>query len=462
MRAVGVMQADPAVDPAVSVASAAGIPTYLLRPADCTAQVPSGVQVLSVLAGDRVDAARRLRAECPDGRIVILEAGESLSAELLSELRDHAEHGGARSFRAPMSVELLGRRLASAPVVFAWDGDPDTVGPVVACRGGVLVRFADLHSVIAVLDDRARRAAMARVEVSAADFVWRPAQAFVRRLWRRRSDGVPGFILSVIESYEEVLTAGKIWEAADNLRSRAAVPPCFRRRETPDGAIVLRDDIGPDLERVLLAASPDEVEGGRLLDGGRGSTWALRTADTPPAMLRWYRRGGLPSRVTRDTFVAGGLPRPLRELTVTEGARASGIPVPEVLAVRVDRVGVGRYRGAIVTREIEGGNVLDRCLVKSTGPMRERLLRTTAHVVRLMHDRGLHHRDLNASNILLVPRGDELEAFILDLDRARIGAPVSSAERRRALRRLDRSLARVAGMDAEVRAIVPRVYWEKG
>ena len=292
--------------------------------------------------------------------------------------------------------------------------------------------------------------------------MWRPAWGFVRRMWRRRADGVPGFVLSVLESYEEVLTAGKVWEAADTLRSRATVPPRFRRRDTPDGAVVLRDDIGPDLERILLAASPDEVEGGRLLDAGRGSTWALRTVDTPPAMLRWYRRGGLPSRITRDTFVAGGMPRPLRELAVTERARASGVPVPEVLAVRVDRVGVGRYRGAIVTREIEGGSGLDECLVDATDATRERLLQTTARVVRQMHDCGLHHRDLNASNVLLVSRGARLEAFILDLDRARFGTPVSRTERRRALRRLDRSLARVAGMPAAARAIVPQVYWETG
>jgi len=461
MRAVGVMQADPAVDPAAAVASVAGIPTYLLRCAGGAERVPSGVEVLPVPVGDRIDAARRLRAICPTGRIVILHAEESLSTELTSELREHALAVG-QSYRAPMSIEIFGQRMATAPIVLAWDGDPDAVGPVIECRGSVDLRLADLQGAIAALDDRARRAATARDEVSAGDFLWRPAWGFVRRLWRRRSDGVPGFILSVLESYEEVLTAGKIWEAADSLRSRATVPPRFRRRETPDGAIVLRDDVGPDLERVLLAATPDDVEGGRLLDAGRGSTWALRTADAPPAMLRWYRRGGLPSRITRDTFIAGGVPRPLRELAVTEEARASGVPVPEVLAVRLDRVGVGRYRGAIVTREIEGGEALDQCLAGASAQRREQLLRASARVVRRMHDQGLHHRDLNASNILLVPRADEVDVYVLDLDRARFGVSVSAAERRRALRRLDRSLARVVGVDADARAIVPRTYWETG
>jgi tRNA A-37 threonylcarbamoyl transferase component Bud32 len=85
-----------------------------------------------------------------------------------------------------------------------------------------------------------------------------------------------------------------------------------------------------------------------------------------------------------------------------------------------------------------------------------------AGVIRRMHDRGLHHRDLNVGNILLSRAGADLAVHVIDLDRARLGGSVSRGERRRALRRLKRSLAKVeAAMHVdfgEARAAFHRVY----
>ena len=209
-----------------------------------------------------------------------------------------------------------------------------------------------------------------------------------------------------------------------------------------------------------MQATPDWVEGGRLVETGRGATWALRVADTPAAMLRWYRRGGLPSRIAREAFVRRGLPRPLRELIVTEEARARGIPVPEVLAARVDRLGYRRYRGAIVTAEIEDGTALSTLLGRVAEAEQRALLEATARVIRRMHDRGLAHPDLNAGNVLLCRRGDGIEGWIIDLDRARLLPSVSARHRRRALRRLERSLARVGGVTVAAVAAMQVAYRE--
>jgi hypothetical protein len=62
-------------------------------------------------------------------------------------------------------------------------------------------------------------------------------------------------------------------------------------------------------------------------------------------------------------------------------------------------------------------------------------------LVRRMHDRGLEHRDLNLGNLLLrAAPGRPSEAFVIDLDRARVwSGPLPARRRRRGLRRLERS-----------------------
>jgi tRNA A-37 threonylcarbamoyl transferase component Bud32 len=126
----------------------------------------------------------------------------------------------------------------------------------------------------------------------------------------------------------------------------------------------------------------------------------------------------------------------------SEEARRRGIEVPEVLGVRVDRGGPGLYRGAIVTRWIGDTFSLADLLATSTdASLREAALRAVGTTLRAMHDRGLHHRDLNAGNILLRPAGGGFAVWIIDLDRAAVGSAVSAARRRRALDRLARSLA---------------------
>jgi len=118
------------------------------------------------------------------------------------------------------------------------------------------------------------------------------------------------------------------------------------------------------------------------------------------------------------------------------GLETRGIPTPRLLACRGDRV-VGQW--------IEGAMPLWDHL-KAHGVSRE-LLRRLARLVRLMHVRGVWHRDLKANNVLV--RSDGL--WVVDLDRvdflrevprsgrvrnlaqlnAAVGAPVTRADRLR-------------------------------
>ena len=71
-----------------------------------------------------------------------------------------------------------------------------------------------------------------------------------------------------------------------------------------------------------------------------------------------------------------------------------------------------------------------------------------------MHDAGVEHRDLNLGNLLVRAGSTGIEAFVLDLDAARIHArPLGPRARRLALRRLERSYvkARRAESDDAVR-----------
>jgi hypothetical protein len=105
---------------------------------------------------------------------------------------------------------------------------------------GALLRDAgDLRAVVAALDEDAGRQAAARSTVATSDFTWRPVWALGRRLAARRRHGVRGVILSVIETYGEVLIAAKAWERIRSDRPIRASPRGFRRVESPSGLVVV-------------------------------------------------------------------------------------------------------------------------------------------------------------------------------------------------------------------------------
>lgn len=445
---LAVVQSDAETDLGPALAALPGARGYVVRPPDLSgAPAPAGVGVLTVAAADRAQAAAAVRRAAAAEVIVVLEAGEQVSPELGAALVALAERAPG-AYRARRLHRFLGRDVAGEMVTIAWRGAPadaaagDLPGVVIKTEG-------DIATTVARLDADATRAAAERPAGGVADFAVRPLARLARLLVARRKDGVPGLILSVLESYGDMLAAAKAWERERSAAQRRAVstaravPVGFTSIETRSGWVVVREGTGDRLLRVLLEATPESVEGVPLVRGGRGATWALVLGDRARAVLRWYRRGGALRHLVRDRYF-GWRPRPITELMLAEEARRRGVAAVEVLAARVDRLPGGFYRGAIVTREVERAETLAEVLLRRP-PAGERaaVIDAVARAMCTMHDHGVHHRDLNAANILVRRDGDQVTVHLIDFDRATLGRRVPARRRRRALSRLARSLAKL-------------------
>ena len=103
------------------------------------------------------------------------------------------------------------------------------------------------------------------------------------------------------------------------------------------------------------------------------------------------------------------------------------------------------YRGALVTAEVPAAATLLEALRGAPDRAARRGLAAAAgRAVAGLHAAGVFHADLNLSNILVHPGPEGVRAALLDFDRAWLGAPpLRSAARRRNLRRLARSLAKL-------------------
>lgn len=168
------------------------------------------------------------------------------------------------------------------------------------------------------------------------------------------------------------------------------------------------------------------------------------------ALVRHYRRGGLLGRFLGDCYRGAG--RFFEEARVTERARALGVAVPEVLGVRAEKVGCGWYRGDLATRQIPGSLDLADYLAAGrergiwpADPLRGKVVRKLAELLRRMHDAGIVHGDLNVKNLLLRVEPDgagagAVQAFVVDLDKARIIPSVPARLRAENMLRLYRSL----------------------
>jgi len=174
---------------------------------------------------------------------------------------------------------------------------------------------------------------------------------------------------------------------------------------------------------------------------GRGRAGRLPLADGAVWGKR-MRRGGALGRLWRDRFA--GRKRLLWNVTVAEEAIALGVPTPAPVALLTEEGPRGLFRAWLATELVEGARDLVTLL-------RERAVapddvRAAVRAVRRMHDAGFEHPDLNMGNLLLrlEPKGPR--AFVVDLDRARFrGQGLSPALRQSALRRLERSHAKLFG-----------------
>lgn len=164
-----------------------------------------------------------------------------------------------------------------------------------------------------------------------------------------------------------------------------------------------------------------------MLDRG-GETW----------VLRHYHRGGMVANFVFDHYLWLGLKRnrAFREWQLLAELYGDGLPVPEPLAARVQRMGI-LYRADLLTRYLPATRSLSAYL--DDGGLEPERWQAIGAMVRSFHDRGVDHPDLTAHNILL---DDRNRTFLVDFDNARLKPPGDWRER--GLARLQRSLRKVA------------------
>lgn len=219
----------------------------------------------------------------------------------------------------------------------------------------------------------------------------------------------------------------------------------FNRVEVPGGALFVCTGREDDLAAAGLDA-PDGWEHPMLHAEerpGRGRTARLDLPGGGGAVLKRMRRGGLLSGAWRDRFPGTG--RLLANLAVPMEAIARGVPTPEPLAMLVMRAGGGLFRAWLAVEEVTGSVDLLTRMRRPPVPT-DKQMRAVLRTVRRMHDAGLHHRDLNLANLLVLERDGGWDVHVIDLDRAVLRAgPLSFRRRLSSLRRLERSYLKHVG-----------------
>lgn len=171
--------------------------------------------------------------------------------------------------------------------------------------------------------------------------------------------------------------------------------------------------------------------------GGRGTVAFLCDGERR-WVLRHYRRGGLVARLLDDTYLytGAGRTRSFREFRLLRQLRAWQLPVPDPVAARYVRRGL-LYKADLITAELPTRRTLAQAL--SAAPLAAASWRAVGACIARLHERGVHHADLNAHNILL---GEGGAVYVLDFDRGRVRA--RGAWEQAVLERLRRSLAKVS------------------
>lgn len=192
----------------------------------------------------------------------------------------------------------------------------------------------------------------------------------------------------------------------------------------------------PDPAAVARLLEPTEPLAGAAV--GRAAT---RIEPLPGSDRRLHVR-----RVLHGGWLAplwGGriasLARVRDELRVSARLHAARAPVPEPAFAVAQRSGL-LWRAALCTVHLE--DTVDGIRLLRDEPAR---IPAAAHAagaaVRDLHDRGVRHADLHVGNLLVREFADGgCAAWVIDLDRARLGAPLRPRRRLRELRRLLRSL----------------------
>jgi hypothetical protein len=221
--------------------------------------------------------------------------------------------------------------------------------------------------------------------------------------------------------------------------SRLQAPEGFDLLEAAGATLLARRELVQPLTDLGLG-SPEGWR--RLLPAshaaaGRGSTARITLPGDERLLLKKLIRGGLAGRFRRELFSSSG--RLLDNIRLPLEALRRGIPTAAPAALLLAHGPGGMHRGWLALEEIAGARDLSELYSLGCSPSEAELGAAMA-VVRLMHEAGLVHPDLNLGNLLIRERSGEYEAYVIDLDKASFSeGPLPFKRRRAALRRLERS-----------------------
>ncbi len=152
-----------------------------------------------------------------------------------------------------------------------------------------------------------------------------------------------------------------------------------------------------------------------------------------------------------DRFLRAGRPRSFREVENSTRIVELGFATPRIVAAAVYPKGV-LYRADLVTEFVPHARTLADLLFgnrsdgRASQDARREALACTATLITSLSKAGVHHRDLNARNVLIAREAQHVHAILLDLDKCRVGetrGPVNAGSLRRRLARSILKLDRI-------------------
>ncbi len=198
----------------------------------------------------------------------------------------------------------------------------------------------------------------------------------------------------------------------------AIVKPCHEKT-FQQGNVYCRydsaeiNDFNPEMLSSVYWQGRDAIVGSAQ---GRGTTWFIATENAAGVeqnwVLRHYFRGGLVGKIINDQYLYTGMKntRAAREFDLLLKMRALGLPAPKPIAFQVIKNGLC-YRADLLSSRIE--NAQDLVGILSEKTIDAQLWQEIGRVIKIFHQHGIYHHDLNAHNILI---DDNNKVWLIDFD----------------------------------------------
>jgi len=182
---------------------------------------------------------------------------------------------------------------------------------------------------------------------------------------------------------------------------------------------------------------------GTLRSAGRGNTMIVGE-DNREFVLRHYVRGGIPGKIVHDAYLWTGerQTRAFSEWYLLAKLVAKGLPVPPPAAARYCRSGL-IYRADLLTVRVPAIRSLAERISEQPGDAPFWL--GLGRGLRIFHNAGVYHADLNAYNVQ-IDIADQLH--LLDFDRGAFRDP--GVWQQKNLARLHRSLLKIKAADRKI------------